>query len=888
MSDTIPHTNMPPKMARRLLRWRLSAGDMELVDSLDEVFAWRTEQFGESRARRLYWKDVLDLCVFGTGRTYDYANQTGHLLMYSHYFKIAWRALRKQKAYALINTAGLALGLAICLLVFLFVRDELSYDRFHADADRIYRVNQINYSPDGSIRDQHAYSPILLGPTLETDLPEVDAYVHFLQHQDYYVRHGDTIVEEAFLFASDGLFEVFSFPLIAGDPGSALQAPDGVVLTQSMAHKYFGETNPIGQTLSIRFDEAYEAVTVTGVTEDPPVNASIRFDFVLPIERLFAISPFINRYRERWDGYFTVTYVRFAENTAVETAEAKLADFRLRYHGDEAANLRDSAQWTSDGAPAAYTFHALTDTHLDPSIDGGLSPTSNPRYSYILSGIALVILLIACINFMTLAIGRSSKRAREIGMRKVIGARRSQLIEQFLGEALVLSAAGGLGAVALTYTLLPVFNTLADKAITFTLDPLLMGVLIALLFLTGLVAGSYPALVLSALKPIAILKNKLRLSGANGFTKSLVVVQFGISVFLIATTLLMLRQMDYIRSANVGFHKEHVVSMPIDGLDGDDGIRRFRDALLQHTDIASVTKLDNSFAAGGGFQYVLDFRGTNRTTYTYRVDPSFLDVLDLTLVAGRNFDEARETDIENAVLVNETLVREFELENPIGERLTDFTDSPETDPIIIGVFKDYNFRSLYEDVQPLTLTQRAFNGYNYAYIRIQPSNIPETLALIEATWNEHAPDVPFTYTFLDDTMQEAYAADERWSTIVQYAAFLAIFIACLGLFGLTAYTTAQRTKEIGVRKVMGASVFQVLTLLSRDFVVLVFGAFLLATPLAYIAIQRWLDTFAFRIDIGVGVFLASGLLTFALAMLTVAYQALRAARVNPIDSLRTE
>lgn len=874
----------PPTLAARLLRWRLPADEEELIDSLDEVFAIRIEQFGLADARRLYWRDVLDLCVFGTGRKPEKSPSTAHMLMYSHYLKIAWRALRKQKGYAFMNTAGLALGLAICLLVFLFVQDEWTVDRFHQQADRIYRVNQINYTPDGSIRSQHVYNPFVLGSTLVHDLPEVEQQVSILQHQDYYVRQGEDSFEESFLVATEAFFEVFSFPLVRGDAARVLQDPNGVVLTETTARKYFGESNPIGQTLSVRFDESYETVTVTGVAADPPSNSSILFDFVLPYERLFTFSSFLTRYRDSWDGYFTHTYVLLAENADVRAAEAKLADFRLRYHGDE----RDAEAEATAHVPAAYTFQALTDVYLDPTTEGGLRPSSNPLYSYILGGIALIILVIACINFMTLAIGRSAHRAREVGIRKVIGARRSQVIEQFLGEAMVLTFAGSLCGLLLAWVLLPMFNQLADKQLAFAIDPMLLVVLCVLFLFTGLLAGSYPAFVLSALQPISVFKNKLRLGGTNRFTKSLVTVQFAISVFLIATTLVMLQQMDYLRSAYLGFNHEHVIAIPTDGLDRETALPRFHETLRQHSQIAGVTLIDNSFAQGGGFQYRLNFRGTQRETYVYRVDQHFVDVLDLELVAGRDFDPTRETDVENAVLVNEALVRAFELEDPIGQQLTDFTDSPETDPYIIGVFEDYNFRSLYSEVAPLTLTLRPVNGYHYLYARLQPNALPETIAFMEATWAEHAEAVPFTYTFIEDDMQAAYAADARWSTIVRYAAFLAIFIACLGLLGLTAYTTARRTKEIGVRKVMGASVVQVIVLLLQNFVALVLAAFVLAAPLAYVVMQRWLDTFAFRIDLSLWVFGLSGVAVLLVALLTASYQALRAAHLNPVDCLRTE
>lgn len=889
MTDT---PRQPPIWATRLLRWRLPAQEMELVDSLDEVYAIRVEQFGLDEARRLYWKDVLDLCLFGTGRFYDYPTSTAHLMMYTHYLKIAWRNLRKQKGYALINAAGLTFGLTVCLLVFLFVRDELTYDRFHEAADRIYRVNQVEYLPDGSVQSEMTYTPFALGATLANDFPTVAAQVSLTHPTAFYVRHAEAITQEDMMFASEDFFSVFTFPLLHGDATTALRNPDGVVLSAEAAERYFGNENPVGQTLAVRLTDSYRPLTVTGVAAKIPTNSSIRFDLLAPLALQFEMRPFFRRLADDWNAAMVMTFVRLEAGASGEALQVQLPAFRSTHMPHEAESVANSDFAVQNQAPFGFRLQPLPRMHIEPGIAGNLGTPSNPMYSYILSGIALAILLIACINFMTLSIGRSANRSKEIGMRRVVGARRSQLVEQFLGEACLLSVLSVIGAFGLAYVTLPVFNNLAQKDLAFSLEPLTVLFFLALALLTGLLAGSYPAFTLSAFTPIDTLKNTLRLSGSNGFTKSLVVVQFALSIILIVSTLVMQQQMTYTQTKDLGFNTDHVLTLSLDGLANNTEAQRLRDQLATYPSILGTTAIDAAFTESSRIE-VAQHEGEAVMIHTKRVDTDYMSVLGGTLTTGRWFDVNRPGDAQDAAVVNEAFVRLYEIESPVGQRLGTYLPRGEDGgPEIIGVMHDFNFQSLRSEVTPLVFTQHlpSFGGsdFGHLYVRVQPDNVAQTRDHIAAVWAGLVPDVPMQLSFMADDLQSYYATDARWNRIVRYAALAALLIACLGLLGLAATVAVNRTKEVGIRKVLGATVPQIVGLLLRDFSLLVVVGFVLATPLAYLAMEQWLQAFAYRIDLGVSVFILGGVLAIVLAALTVGSQALRAARRNPTDSLRYE
>jgi putative ABC transport system permease protein len=806
--------------------------------------------------------------------------------MLRNYLVIAFRNLRKQKLYSFINIFGLAVGIAFCALLFLYVQDELTFDRFHEKKDRIFRVYQTYYQPDGSIENHTVWLPYPLAAALKTDFPEVREFVRFSE-SEHFVRQEEALFSEVVLYADASVFDVFTFPFVQGDPATALADLNTVVLSRSAARKYFGGENAVGQTLQIRLGGQFEDFTVTGVTENVPGNSSIQFDILLPMAKSSAASEWVSSCMDSWDCSWLLTYVELAPGASAANLEARMPDFWRSYNPDRIQRMRENGAWSGDGIPTSYGLQPVYEEHLDTEIGGGYTEASRPMYSYILGGIGFGVLLIACINFMTLAIGRSASRSREIGLRKVVGANRAQLMRQFWGEALLLSLLALIAGLGLAELFLPAFNSLTGKMLdfrpfdTWTTPAAFAGILLV----TGLVAGSYPALVLSGFRPVDVLKNRFRLSGSNAFTRTLVVFQFGLVVFLIMGTLIMLRQLDYMRSRDLGFNREHIVVIPMNRMDGPAALRVFRNELGSRPDILGITGADVSFGRGNRVTTFMH-EGEERYVYLYGVEGNYPDVMGLRLLGGRIFDPSLASDSARAVLINQALARQFGWDQPVGEVLTGWSDNPASDPVVIGVVEDFNFLSLHEEVEPVLLLLGS--DVNNILVRIAPGNVPATLDAIRATWQQVSPDIPFDYAFLDDDLNRFYEAEQRWSRVVGYSAFFAVLIACLGLFGLAAITAAGRTKEIGIRKVLGASAVSVAVLLSRKFVMLVLIAVVIALPAAYVAALKWLDNFAYRIEIGPAMFILAGALALLIAILTVSYQSVKAALADPVKSLRYE
>lgn len=818
--------------------------------------------------------------------------------MLKNYFKIALRNLKRQKLYAFINVFGLAVGLAICTLIFLFVRDELTFDRFHVDHDRIYRVSHPSFDADGDFTGTYPYQPVPLGPALKAELPEVEAYVRFYE-APYVVRRETEVFQENILFADSSVFSVFTFPLLHGDPATALSDLNAVVLSEAAAGKYFGEEGPIGKRLSIRLGDRFEDFTVTGIARPVPGNSSIRFDLLVPIDKLPLEAGWDV---DDWRRVRTITYIRLARRTQRADVEEKLVSFRQFHYPWEAVEEREGRP------PVRFLLEPIVDTHLNTWTIGGLIPAGDPLHSYLLGGMALLVMVVACINFMTLAIGRSAGRGREIAVRKIVGARRTQLMGQFWGEALLLSLLALVLGLVLARAFLPAFNVIASKELHFDFfgDALTIPALFALVLVTGLTAGSYPALVLSRVKPVETLKHTLKLGGSNVLTKVLVVVQFGLSVFLITGALVILNQLHYLHTQNPGFDKEQVVVIPSSEMgsiftqaaDARRVFHDYRNELGTRSDIVGMTAVSRPPAlqlSPASIQRHLA-AGYHENVALDAVDASFLDVLGLTIVEGRRFDPSLESDRVQAVLINETLAHRFGWTEPVGQSLTGLVEHTLLDsipnPVVIGVVKDFHTRPLHFPVQPVMLTLNETVNQQihkrHLLVRISPNDIPATLAALGVAWQKVAPDVPFAYSFLDADLGRQYQAEERWGQIVTYAAGFAILIACLGLLGMAALSASGRTKEIGIRKVLGASVTGIALLVSREYVRLAVIAVVLAAPIAWVATSRWLQHFAYHLPLSPSLFLLSGVLVFMAAVLTVSYQSIKAAVADPVNSLRYE
>jgi putative ABC transport system permease protein len=748
--------------------------------------------------------------------------------MLKSYLKIALRNLARQKALTFINVFGLSVGLACFTLFMLYAVNEFSFDRLHEKADRIFRVYRWTEAIKGSDAEGDPYMPMPLGPAMQQDFPEVERFVRFREAWgEDFIRVNNTVSRIGVTYTDPQIFEVFSFRLLHGDPATALQDPHSIVLTEKVAARLFGETNPVGKMLEIKVEGKFEPFTVSAVAEDLPANSSIQFDMLGSFEFL-ANTGWGKGSQNNWYRSSLHTFILLRSGSTLANDAQRLLSFRRKYYPDEETELRKRGFWTGAGAPIIYGLQPLRAVHTDTRIWGGMSPAIDPKNVWILLAIAAGVLLIACINFTTLAIGRSAGRAREVGIRKVVGSTRGQVVRQFLTESLILSIISALFGLALAQILLPFFNDLSGKTLFLSLTryPEIGWLFVGLALLTGLLAGSYPALALSGFRPAEILKSKIRLGGSNLLTKSLVTLQFVLSVSLIVCTLTILQQLRFMRSKSPGFDKENVVVVDAEGTDAKRSYPLFRQEIAARPEIAGVAASELGLGAGKGWSRSgWDDNDKHYEAYEYFIDENYLAVMGLQLLAGRNLDPKITADNLTSVIVNEAFLNEFgwTMDEAIGKRLTGYSEKPERMPVVIGVVKDFHFRSFHEEVQPQMFHHFADYSPMKFFVRLRPGNPAEALALLENAWRNVVPDLPFTYSFLDEDLDAFYKAEARWGTIVGWAGGISIFLGCLGLFGLAALAAVNRTKEIGVRKVLGASVASIAGLLSKDFVKLSAG-----------------------------------------------------------------
>ena len=800
--------------------------------------------------------------------------------MFKNYLKVALRTLRRHKGYTAINVAGLAVGLAGCILILLFVQDEWRYDRYHEKADRIYRaVLDTRFGGGDPINLPVAAAP--LAQTMVEVFPEVEAAARLEKRVNIVVQYGEArFREDRFFYADSSIFEVLTLPLVQGDAKTALVEPNTVVLTETMAAKYFGDTPPLGKTLAVNETD----FLVTGVLADAPRHTHFHYDF---------IASFVTRPYSEDTGWFPInyyTYLALRRPGDHEALEAKIPELVRTHMGADIEELVGVSyeEFLQRGDYLTYTLQPVTDIHLRSHFETELEPNGDITYVYLFSVTALLLLLIACINFMNLATARSANRAQEVGLRKVLGSHRRQLVQQFLGESILLSLLALVVALGLVILLMPLFGELAGKTLDsgfmrtgwFWLGVLVFGVVV------GVMAGSYPAFFLASFRPVAVLKGGARSSAKrSGLRNTLVVFQFAVSIMLIVGTLVVQNQLEFLQTTRLGFDKEHVVVIDRVEVLGNQR-EAFKQAVLQHANVthASATLLMPGGESGNNiYRKVGDER-----TYAWRffaVDTDYVETLDLELVAGRDYAPEFTAD-SSAILLNEAAARTLGWDDPVGKVL----ETPSGDPYeIIGVLKDFHYESLHSEIAPVVFHPLGLMGNaRVLAVRIRPKEIAETLAALHAEWQAFAPDEPFDYSFLDQDFDRLYRTEERTGATFAVFSALAILLACLGLFGLAAFMAEQRTKEIGVRKVLGASVGGIVVLLSRDFVKLVALAFVLAAPVAFLAMNRWLDVFAYRIEISWPIFLMAGLTALGIALLTVSYQAIRAALADPVKALRYE
>ena len=808
--------------------------------------------------------------------------------MLKNYLKIALRNLLKYKAYSFLNIAGLAIGLVCCALIMLYVRDELSYDRFHQNANRIYRV--ILDAGIGGTFVRTATTSAPMAATLVQEFPEVALAARFWQNQRTLISYGDKRFYEEFNWADSTVFAMLSFPLVQGDPKTALAQPHTLVISEALAQKYFGNENAMGKVL--RYDNRVD-YKITGVMKNLPRQSHFRFDLLGSMLSLpEGSSP-------RWVSNSFYTYILLQPGAAPAQLEAKFPAMIRKF---VAPQMQQALGKSFDEALAAgakwdYELQALPDIYLHSNTQHELGTTSDVKYVYILSAIAVFVLLIAGINFMNLATARSANRAKEVGMRKVLGSFRGQLIKQFLSESVLLAALALLIALAAIDLLLPLFNQLAGKELVLGTRAN-AGFFLSLLGITlgvGLLAGVYPAFVLSAFQPVLVLKGSLRAGAKSPWLRStLVVAQFAISIVLLIGTGVVFKQLEHMRTMRLGFNKEQLVVLPIESREAQGRYESFRAELLAHPNVLAVAASD---VVPGRFEGDDAFRPEGAPAEVayplerLRVSHDFLSTFEMEIMTGRGFSRDFASDTAAAVMINETAARRMGMtpENAVGKRLVGLGAAAGETVVrtIIGVVKDFHFESMHREIKPVVIFMQADRLWRVS-VRLRPENIPATLAFLQEKWQAFEPGYPGRYLFLDEDFGRLFQKEERQAKIFGNFTIVAIVIACLGLFGLASFIAEQRTKEIGVRKVLGASVQGIVLLLSKDFTILVGIAFLLAAPLAYFAMQHWLQDFAYRTDLPLGVFILAGLLALLIAWLTVSYQAMKAALTNPVEALRYE
>ena len=815
--------------------------------------------------------------------------------MLKNYLTVALRALRRNTTYTVVNVTGLALGMTCCALIMMLVHHHWSFDRFHENSDRIYRTYFKWQDPDGNVNIQAMMTPEF-PETFRDAFPQVERATPYVTGNQN-IEVGEDVTRLRVAEVHNDFFQMFSFPIIAGDGQEALMSPDNMVISRSSAVALFGvpEDNPagaVGRTVSITRAENTYDFTVVAVSEDVPSTSSIVFDVAINFDNYQRLRLGGNN----WGGRVS-TYVLLVPGATGATVVEAATEFLEQTFGSYIEALRGSEQLAE--GDDSYSFNLQPISELHSTLEVWIpyeAAQHNPMYSLILGGIGLMILLIACINFMTLSVGQSSGRAREVGVRKVLGAHRFQLMKQYFGESTILAVVAlGLGSI-LTAALVPWFSSLSGSELSITqASPLLVGiVIVGLVVIVGFVAGGYPAVVLSRFQPARVLKGQAVVSRKNLLTSSLVVLQYTISISLIVATVVMTRQLNFLFDKDLGYDRDFVVSVFANGVsraDADGVLEQFRNELLPYPEVTHVAKAGSPFTRGSDRNTWQDASGATRSAYNFGVDYDYKDLMGMEMAEGRWFSRDFPSDLTNGIVVNQALVDEFGIENPVGHTLTNWLSFIyEESPVIIGVVENFHYRTLHEEVQPAVMNMHP-EYYNYMsaiLVRVAPGNVQQAMDRIEETWHMTRPGQPYNYAFLDDDIAAQYDAEQKWQTILTSSSLLAILIACMGLFGLALLSVTRRTKELGIRKVLGASVAGLAGLVSREFAGLVVIASLLAAPLAWWGMNQWLDTFAFRIDMGPGIFILASLAALVIALGTVSVHSFRAASVNPADTLRSE
>ena len=805
--------------------------------------------------------------------------------MIRNYFKVAMRYLLRNKGYTAINILGLAIGITCCILIMLFVRSEWSYDKFHGKSDRIYRAWVLeHYEDQDDIID--IVTPLPLAGALQSSYAEIESTCRVF-NLNTLVKTGEQSFSENIRMVDSSFFRIFDFALLEGNRNDPFPTSNSIILTEATAKKYFGKQDPIGKSIELQLANEKVMFSVSGIAKAAPEESSIKYNALISFSNgKYLFSP---RAMQAWFSVNPETYVLLRKDADPDKLAKKFPSMVKKNLGEA---------YKEGGY--IVNLQPIKKIHLDTSLPAGIEPISNPKYSYVLLTIGILILLVACVNFITLSVGRSATRALEVGVRKVLGAERQQLIRQFWGEAILLTIISVILGIILAVLLVNPFNHLINRQLELQFDVGFIGYCILIIALIGLIAGIYPAIILSGFRPVEILKGKLKLGNNTGlFRKGLITGQFVTSIAMIICTIVIGDQLDYLQNKDLGYQKEQVVIIPTNKprLRGMELAERYRNELLKQPQVAGASVSLMSFSetpwVNVGYS---DDKNIYRSFQFNAVDPYFLKTMGIQLKEGRDFSADNPADYTSSMIVNEALVKMFEWKNGVGQKLPGSIEQQ-----IVGVVKDFNYQSLHTPVQPLAMIIkpdsffRRINDINFAAplqprisVRLKAGNLSANLNTLRQVWKTVAPDQEFEYRFLDESIAAQYTTEQRTGTIVKLASALSIFIACMGLFGLATLTVVRRTREIGIRKVLGASVSSVVKLLSKEFLILVLLAALVAFPLGWWAMNKWVEDFAYRVNIEWWVFVAAAIGALIIALLTVSYHAIKAALANPVKSLRTE
>ncbi len=820
--------------------------------------------------------------------------------MFKNYFKVAFRNLFKRKVYSFINITGLAVGLTCCILIALFIADETSYDKFHSKSDRIYRVTRDFWGNNklSLLHLGHVAPPI--GPLLKQQFPDIQEVVRFFNSNDLFTIKDQSFKEQNGYFAEPSAFKVFDFKVTKGDASKALNKPRTLMLSTTLAKKYFGNENPVGKTLKWQYNGQKMSLKITGVFEPFPDNAHFHPNYLISFSTLDNKKIYGRKGLKRnWGNNSFLTYILLPPNYNSKNISSKLDNFIDKTYGAYLASRKKQANTQKASDFTHLYLQKLTDIHLHSHLDSEAEANGDINNIYVFAIVGLFILLIACINFINLSTARSANRAKEVGIRKVVGAYRQHLIFQFLSEAVLMTLIALVVAIGLVEAILPSLNKFVDKnlSMSYFSNAGIIFLLLGFMLLVGILAGFYPALFLSSFQPVKVLKGRLATGSKNSTLRTVLVVsQFSVSIVLIVCTAIVYQQLSFINNKSLGLDKDHVINLR-NNISVGNKYETFRQELLKNpliknlgrSTLAPSQRLVNSSGAAEEVELNDSIQKSNIKLRTLRADHDFLETFNIPLVKGRYFSRKFKTDDSAAFFINETAAQRIGWKNPEDAVGTRFKYNGRTGQII-GVMKDFNFESIHETVKPIVMFIRNDNRYSNISVKMQGKNIKETLAYIQKTWEKFAPEHPFSYQFVDERFAQLYQKEQKQATLFMIFAGLAIMIACLGLYGLTSFIAEQRTKEIGIRKVLGASVSSILQLVSKNFVILVLMAIGIALPLAFYGMDRWLDSFAYHIKLlnYWYVFLASGLIALLIALATISSQVLKVAKINPSQVLRNE